>query len=312
MSSLSLGSADPLPDFVIVGTMKSGTTSLHGWLGRHPKVYLPRAKEPDFFSKERAWRRGFEWYASLFAGARVDQIRGEASVSYSFPHLSEVAAERLNSLSPSVKVICLVRHPVERARSHYRHEVLRGREDRTFAEAMQDPGSDYLSRSMYWTCLKPYVDRLPRDQILVVRSEDLFSSNCATWFEILAFLGVHRTERPQERLNAAEQRAQFTRPMRALWRAGVRRAPSHTPAPIRRLARLWLLRNEPSPLLRTSEDPLDGPRTRVLWEDCLQLTTWMGKSGRLWEPDLISSAQSSEQDGLPVWAPNKLGNPSGQ
>jgi hypothetical protein len=268
-----------LPDFAVIGAMKAGTTTLHGWLSQHPAVSVATEKEPDFFSREDVYSRGPSWYAGLFEADRG--LRGEASVSYSFPEFASRAAERLVAASPSVKVLYLVRHPLDRVRSHYRHQVLRNRERRTFIEAIKDPGSEYVMRSRYWTCLRPYVDRLHRSQILVVRSEDLFGSSDTAWLEILRFLSVPVTDRPVAHLNGTDQKAQFSRVMRRLWEAGIRRPPRGTPAVVRRLARRALLREDASPLLRTASDPVDASLAAEIWADCAELETWMG-SARLW------------------------------
>ncbi len=83
-----------LPDYVIVGMMKSGTTSLYQWLGGQPECALAREKEPDYFSREDVWQRGLEWYSELFADAPLGKLIGEASKSYTKPFQSSPLAAR--------------------------------------------------------------------------------------------------------------------------------------------------------------------------------------------------------------------------
>ena len=268
------------PDFAIIGMMKSGTTSLYSWLRTHSDVFLPLVKEPDFFSKE--WRRGADWYGRLFADALPHQIRGDGSVSYSYPEFADVAAARLIAASPGLKIVCLLRNPIERTRSHYRHQVLRGRESRPFREAVLQSDSEYVSKSLYWTCLAPYIKLLPRENILVVRSEDMFGPSSSSWFELLGFLAVPPVERPREHLNAADGKRQFTRAMHLLWEAGLRRAPRGTPAVLRGLAKRSLLKAHADPLFDTSTDAVDASVSSVIWEDCDRLSRWLATDQPLW------------------------------
>lgn len=108
-----------LPDFVVIGAAKAGTTSLCADLARHPNVYFSQPKEPEFFCRDEKYGLGHEWYENLFAEARPGQIVGEGSTMYTncvrFPN----AMERMHSLIPDAKLIYMVRHPVERAYSYW-------------------------------------------------------------------------------------------------------------------------------------------------------------------------------------------------
>lgn len=113
------------PDFLIIGAEKAGTTSLAGILSRHPDVYIPPEKELRYFSHHQ-WDRGWNWYCSKFAAADSAQVKGEASPSYTWapaePHIPFRIADKL----PGVKLIYQMRHPIERAVSHYRHAIYHG------------------------------------------------------------------------------------------------------------------------------------------------------------------------------------------
>ena len=132
--------ARALPDFVILGAQKAGTTSLYAYLCAHPDVRAAARKEVHYFDLNYA--RGATWYRSMFplaaglarerrGGRRV--LVGEASPYYLFYPL---AAERAGAVVPSAQLIVLLRDPVERAWSHYRHEVKAGREPLEFEAAL--------------------------------------------------------------------------------------------------------------------------------------------------------------------------------
>jgi hypothetical protein len=102
-----------LPTFIVIGAMKAGTTSLYHYLREHPQIFMPKAKELDFFAVETTWRRGIDWYAEQFAGAGGDEIaRGEASTAYSkYPHYPNVP-ERIARAIPGCQLIYVVRLPL--------------------------------------------------------------------------------------------------------------------------------------------------------------------------------------------------------
>src|SRR4051794_28578727 len=109
-----------LPDFIVIGTTKGGTTSLWRYLSDHPDIFMPTRKELRFFSNNERWRQGVEWYARQFEGAGEHQLVGEASPQYTswprYPHVPE----RMASVVPNAKLIYLVRDPVARTASLWR------------------------------------------------------------------------------------------------------------------------------------------------------------------------------------------------
>ena len=112
-----------LPDFLIIGAAKSATTTLYEYLTRQQAIFMSPEKEPCYFSHDDVYAKGEDWYRSLFAGARDDQICGEASTTYSrwpqYPH----AAERIARAIPQARFIYVMRHPVERIYSFYGHRM---------------------------------------------------------------------------------------------------------------------------------------------------------------------------------------------
>jgi Sulfotransferase domain len=208
-----------LPDYLIIGAQRAGTTSLFKYLVQHPAIGRPfLGKGAHFFDTNysddldvyRAYfpTRAYRWYVKAFRGA--DLLTGEGSPYYlAHPHAPYRIAETL----PDVKLIALLRDPVERAYSHYQHEVARGFEDLTFAEAIEqeprrlsgelarmqnDPSYNsfavqhhtYLARGRYAEQLEVWYRLFPRNQILVLRSEDLFAEPERTYAEVLRFLGA--------------------------------------------------------------------------------------------------------------------------
>ncbi len=122
-----------LPDFIVAGVRKCGSTWLHQCLGEHPEIFVPPMTKEIFFF-DRHWQRGTEWYARFFANAGAGQICGEATPSY-FAH--PLTAERIKRAVPNVKLIFVFRNPVERAISMYHHMASVGEVDVPFAEALE-------------------------------------------------------------------------------------------------------------------------------------------------------------------------------
>jgi hypothetical protein len=197
-----------LPDFIIAGAMKCGTTSLRNVLAHHPRVFMPDLEvfyftlddiqqHPHFFGRvDGQWRHHdvegrrdeyLNWYASFFAAARPDQLVGENSTSY-LP--STRAPERIARLLPDAKIIVLLRDPVNRAYSHYWHLVRAGRTSATFEDALQFYSAQIVERSCYQHQLERLFRAIPRSQVHVIVFERFISQMDAVVRETLAFLGI--------------------------------------------------------------------------------------------------------------------------
>jgi hypothetical protein len=196
-----------LPNLIIIGAERSGTTSLHSYLGAHPQVFMSRQKELNFFVAEKNWKRGRSWYERQFP-EHVD-VRGESSPSYTaFPALSGVP-ERMAAVVPQSRLLYLVRDPVERAISAYHLARAIGIERRPATVALRDPLGSYVIRSSYATQLERYLAQFPAETILVVDSNELRTRRRETLRRIFGFLGVDKDAwRPQmeTELNAAKRR----------------------------------------------------------------------------------------------------------
>jgi hypothetical protein len=176
----------PLPTLVVIGAMKCGTTAVHSHLDKHPGIAMAPGKELNFFfGPERPasepldewwrtgqWHRGADWYAARFDPSA--SVRGETSPGYTDPSQRDVAA-RMQSLLPDVRLVYLVRDPVERAASQWAHHVRDGTEPRALQEALLDPGSQYLARSRYLERVLPFLEVYRAEQLLVVVQERLLA-----------------------------------------------------------------------------------------------------------------------------------------
>lgn len=190
------GGSGRLPTFLIIGAMKAGTTSLYHYLRDHPQVFLPETKEIMFFDQRHNWHRGVGWYAAQFQGAPRDAIAlGEASTSYTkFPIVKD-APERIATTLPDVRLVYLLRHPVERIRSHYLYNLARGTEWRTIADAVQQEPL-YLDISRYAMQLERYLAHVDRERLLLLDSRELRDDRTETLRRVFGFLGVEETYTP--------------------------------------------------------------------------------------------------------------------
>ena len=176
-----------LPNLVVIGAMKCGTTSLYEYLSSHPAITMSKVKEIEFFS--RHFNRGEDWYRAHFP--RPARIRGEASTGYTkYPNYTGVP-QRMHALVPDAKLIYLVRDPIERSVSHYLHERTRGREARPAAQALTDPNDNqYLAYSRYHMQLEQFLRFYSPESVLILVTRDLRHSRRATLDQIAEFLAI--------------------------------------------------------------------------------------------------------------------------
>lgn len=179
-----------LPSFLIIGAMKGGTTSLYQYLKEHPDVFMSQTKELHYFVAEKNLRRGTGWYERQFSKAGDAVAVGEASPDYTKFPLHRGVPERIADLVPEVRLIYVMRNPVERIRSHYMHDLACGRERRPIGQAV--PGNEhYLAPSRYALQIEQYLEHFPREQLLLMTSECLRSDRQAAMTRVLDFIGVH-------------------------------------------------------------------------------------------------------------------------
>ncbi len=183
------GPGRDLPTFIVIGAMKAGTTSLYHYLRHDPQVSMPRVKELDFFVEEMNWPRGVPWYRQQFADAGPGQARGEASTAYTkFPRFRGVPA-RMAAVVPEVRLVYVVRDPVERIRSHYQHRVALGAETAPPDVAVEE-NPIYLDDSRYARQVDQYLEHFAPDQLLIVTSEALRQQRQQAVRRVYEFIGV--------------------------------------------------------------------------------------------------------------------------
>ncbi|RLJ09991.1 MAG: sulfotransferase [Candidatus Aenigmatarchaeota archaeon] len=190
-----------LPNFIICGTQRGGTTSLYYYLKEHPQIFMPSKKEIHFFDLH--YKKGIEWYKRHFREAKNSKIRaiGEASPSYMY---FEEVPERIHEVIPDVKLIFILRNPVDRAYSHYWHEVRLGYEWLSFEEAIKVEQErlakgdiinrrhySYLDRGKYIEQIKRFRKYFSKDQMLILITEELRSSPETVMRQIFEFLQVN-------------------------------------------------------------------------------------------------------------------------
>ncbi len=207
-----------LPTFLIIGAPKAGTTSLHFYLDQHPQIQMSQIKEPNFFAPpddpahEKRRVGDLDRYERLFDPAFA--VRGEASTSYTDHPRRAGVPERIKQLLPDVKLLYLVRDPIERTMSHYRHLVAGEGERRPLAEIIGErprEDSPCVCPSLYALQLERYLQHFAPEQVHVIDQAELLADRRATLSEIFAFLevddSVDSSRFDEELLRTGERRA---------------------------------------------------------------------------------------------------------
>lgn len=202
----------PVPNFLIIGTAKGGTTSLYYYLNQHPQIYMSRLKEPRFFALEgvkldfigpdaeefsKQSVTDFNEYCQLFEGVQDEIAIGEASPLYLY---SMQAPERIKHYVPNIKLIAILRNPVQRAYSSYMHYVREAYETMSFAEALDAEETriqenwvymwHYKRCGHYYQQLMRYFDIFDSNQIKIYLYDDLVADPIALLRDMFQYLGV--------------------------------------------------------------------------------------------------------------------------
>lgn len=179
-----------LPDFIVIGAMKSGTTSLQGYLDGHPEIAMA-PKELNFFSDGLNWHRGMDWYRGHFRNPGL--IQGEISPSYSKCHLYPEIPRKIHEAIPDVKLIYVVREPVARIISHHSHSIGADTLGRDPDQILADSIENYINTSRYTSQIKCYLEFFDRSQVLIVSSERLRDDRIQTLQRIFRFVGARQS-----------------------------------------------------------------------------------------------------------------------
>ncbi|WP_095588089.1 sulfotransferase domain-containing protein [Actibacterium ureilyticum] len=173
------------PEVIGIGAQKCASSWIHAILGAHPDVGVSDPKEVDFFSYY--FDRGYKWYEGHFSAFADKAVRFESSPSYFYDPRSP---ERAVAYHPGMKVLALLRNPVERAYSNHLHEVVKGHIPACpFEEGVQN-NPTYLEQGRYGTHLSRWFDAFPRDQIKVMFAEDISNDPAAAAADVFRFIGV--------------------------------------------------------------------------------------------------------------------------
>ena len=206
-----------LPNLLVIGAGKSGTTSLHYYLDQHPDIFMSFPKEPNFFQRD-TWQEKMDWYEGLFP--KPAQVRGEASTSYSAYPARKDVPRRVHETIPDVRMIYVVRDPIDRIEAHYAQHLTNRKESRPIDEAVRtilregdDPVNPYVCMSRYATQVEQYLPFFPLDRILVIDNAEMKSDRPAVLREAFGFLGVDETfdsPRFDEILNTKRDQVRFS------------------------------------------------------------------------------------------------------
>jgi hypothetical protein len=177
-----------LPNLIVIGAGKTGTTSLHYYLGLHPQIFMSRVKELRYFEKNCG--KGVEWYQDNFRSGRNHLIRGETSPQYTaYPHVSGVP-QRMHALIPHAKLIYVVRDPFARLLSHLVF-LAPGKHLANVTQALDPIDTNrYVAESRQCWQLEQYLPYYPLSQILVICAEELRHTRRSTLSKVFGFLGV--------------------------------------------------------------------------------------------------------------------------
>lgn len=187
------GASSRGPDFIGIGAQRSGTSWIYACLFEHPELCLPR-KEINFFSRERNWSRGFDWYEAIFAECRPGLVAGEYSTSYLAHNEAPV---RICERYPSARLMVSLRNPVDRAFSSYLNDIVAGVVPAAtgFSKAMEFH-PEYLERGRYAYYLRGYFAVFPREQIWISVFEEARRDPETAIGDMYRFLGVDPSFRP--------------------------------------------------------------------------------------------------------------------
>lgn len=266
------------PDFIIIGAMKCATSSLHEQLALQPGIFMTELKEPNFFSNDEQYAKGMEWYLSHFAPAKPDDICGESSTHYTkLPTYPQTIA-RLRQHFPNVKLIYVMRHPIDRLISQYIHEWT----EKVISVNINQAVNEYpelIAYSQYSMQLKPYFDAFGKERVLPVFFERMIAHPQAELERICQFIGYKGKPVWHEELNA--QNISTERMRKSAWRDFLVEAPGlkqlrrwFIPKSFRTWVRsLWMMKKKPE------LEPQQIEKLQVIFDqDLAVLGSWLGIS----------------------------------
>ena len=187
-----------LPSFLIIGAMKAGTTSLHNYLSMHPEIFMSKNKELNFFNTSLNWSKGVEWYSEQFDAAY--HVRGETSPNYS---KWEGTAKRVHSVLPNIKLIYVLRDPVQRFISQCNDSQIDP--NQLVDDIKNGIYTEIFTNGLYHQWYQEYLKFYPKDNILLITSEALRNQKKETLATIFNFLEVDNNAYDYEHQKATNE-----------------------------------------------------------------------------------------------------------
>ena len=280
------------PDFLIIGAMKSATSTVTAFLEDHPETFVPPYFEPEFFARDDVWALGQDWYEAHFEDKQGARLCGENSNMYTNSAVAPHAAERIGSLYPDIKLIYVVREPISRTRSAW-YEIRSHSGDTappTLDLAVRDRPETYVDCSLYWKQLSAYRAHFPDERIHIAFMEDLKTDPAAFFDGICRFLDIAPPETTPDRghLNKSSQKKIPSQAYSTLQKNPVvRLGKMLAPKGLKTLVKTRLLSKSPRDLPDFSPEVLAELR-EIYREDARQLLAHTGKPPDFW-PTLTES-----------------------
>jgi hypothetical protein len=272
-----------LPNLIVIGAQKCGTSGLHYYLSLHPEVSMSEPKELNFFIEERNYPRGLEWYSRHFDPTA--RCRGESSPNYTAYPQHVGVPERMAATVPDARLVYIVRDPIERITAHWIHNYAKRREKGDLRETLLHPNTSYVSRSRYFMQLQRFLEFYPDEQVLVLDQRDLRDERMPTLRRLFEFAGVDPSfEHPK-----FEQVRHSTSRKKRATRLGMRVQKASRSRTGRRVPRrAWLAMDVALPLSKPIEKPegvaeaLGEEVLEVLHEDAERLRAQTGRDFSHW------------------------------
>ena len=276
------------PDFIVIGAMKCATSTVCAYLEDHPDIFMVPRGEPNFFSHDDNFAKGPGWYAAFFADRTMERLGGEGSNDYAAGQMYPETATRMAAFHPGLKLIYMVRHPVDRIASAW----VQNRTDSgdavppTLDRAVLERPERYVDQSLYWKNLQRYRAVFPDEQIFTGFMEDLSADRDAFFARLTAFLSVppnaeirrghvnpSQGKRVPGRAYTTVNRLPFAATMKSLVPKGLRLAVKN-----RLLSRSADSLPQLSPAVRAQLTP-------ILHADSAQFLAYCGKPPSYWRLD---------------------------
>lgn len=189
------------PDFIVMGAMKCATSTLHEQLAVQPGFFMSEPKEPNFFSDDEIYAQGLDWYQSLFAEASPSDLVGESSTHYTKLPTYPLTLARMQAALPRLKLVYMIRHPIDRLVSHYLHAQLERKMRMPIDEAVKRH-PELVDYGRYSMQLEPFLAAYGPENILLVFTERFVRQRQDELERVCRFLGYEGRPRWNEQLDA--------------------------------------------------------------------------------------------------------------